>query len=99
MHDTPGNNNSPQRKEIQQAVNGSSLRRSTSNDRLDANPKEDMEEAQARKDAEKREQEWREEIEKREAEYKAAQQRKYDASSKIIGFIQGKLQDFTNIDY
>lgn len=80
-------------------MNDTSLKRSTSNDRLDANPREDIDESWERKEAEKREQEWRDEIERREAEYKAAQQRKYDGSSKIIGFLQIKLQAFINIDY
>lgn len=55
MHDTVGNNNSPQRKEIQNAVNETALKKSNSNDRLDAQPKEDIEQSWNRKEAEKRE--------------------------------------------
>ena len=73
MHDAPGNNNSPARKEIKEAINDTELKKSNSNDRLDANPKENIDESWERKEAEKRDREWREEIERREQEYKQAQ--------------------------
>jgi len=42
------------------------MKRSNSNDKLDANTKENIEESWERKEAEKREKEWRDEIERRE---------------------------------
>jgi hypothetical protein len=80
-------------------VNENNLKKSNSNDKLDAQTKEDIEQSWNRKEAEKREQEWREEAERREQEYKQLQQRKYDASNKLIGFIQDKLQVFSSIEY
>lgn len=75
------------------------MKRSNSNDRLDAKPKESIEEAQARKEAEDRDREWKEEMERREREYKEAQQRKFDSSNKLISFVQERLHEFINIDY
>ena len=99
-HDAAQNNNSPSKKEIQQAVEKSQpLKKSSSNDRLDANPKEDMEQSWNRKEAERREKEWRDEVERREREWKENQQRKYDGGAKLVQFITDKIPEYVNIDF
>ena len=88
VHDSKTNNNSPQRKEIQQEVsNAQKGKRRNSNDKLDSAPKENIEEAMERKEAEERE---RQIIEER--------QRRYEATGKLVGYLQDKITEFVNLD-
>ena len=88
VHDTKGNMNSPDRKAMQDAVKQSQpLKRSNSNDKLDGEPKETMDEAMARKEEEQRIEELR-------------QQRvlRYEAISQFISFVNYQLSGLLGIE-
>lgn len=87
VHDSKTNNNSPQRKEIREDISKSQKKRRNSNDKLDAAPKENIEESWERKQAEERE---RQIIEER--------QRRYEATGKLVGYLQDKITEFVNLD-
>ena len=53
IHDTKTNMENPERKEIQETVNQSPMKRSNSNNRLDASTKENIEESWERKEYER----------------------------------------------
>lgn len=80
--------NSPERKEMQEAVKSSKpLKRSNSNDKLDGQPNESIEEAMARK-----------EEEERIAELKQQRLTRYEAIGNFIGFINSQIWNQLNIE-
>ena len=66
----------PERKEIKETVNQSPIKRSNSNNRLDASTKENIEESWERKEYERQQQEIRDQ-----------RQRRYEAIGKFVTFV------------
>lgn len=88
VHDTKTNMNSPERKELQESVKQAQpLKRRNSNEKLDGQPNESMEESVARK-----------EHEQRLEEAKNTRVVRYDIIGKLQQFIQGKMTNFQGLD-
>lgn len=86
--DTKANMNSPERKELQESVKEAQpLKRRNSNEKLDGQPKESMEESVARK-----------EHEARMEEAKNARIVRYGIIGKLQQFIQGKMTNYQGLD-
>ena len=82
------NMNSPERKELQESVKEAQpLKRRNSNEKLDGQPKESMEESVARK-----------EHEQRMEEAKNARIVRYGIIGKLQQFIQGKMTNYQGLD-
>lgn len=88
VHDAKSNMNSPERKEMQESVKqGQPLKRRNSNEKLDGQPNESMEESVARK-----------EHEQRMLEAKNARIARYDIIGRMQQFIHSKLTTLQSLE-